>query len=131
MANIVYHFDFTGRVIEIGATQTFGSGFKKRTIVIDNTEEGAEYPNPTPFSFVKDKCAEADKLKVGDSVQVKGWFNGRKWHNQNKNIDQYFCDNTIGVLNVVRGASEAQQYKVPEPDEPPADEGELAEDPPF
>ena len=131
MANSVYHFDFTGRVVEIGATQTFGSGFKKRTIVIDNTEEGDDYHNPTPFILMKDKCSEADKLKVGDSVQVKGWFNGRKWHNPNKNIDQYFCDNSIGVMNVVRGATDTPKYQVPEPAEPPADESEIADDLPF
>lgn len=57
-----------------------------------------KYPNPIPFQLTKDRCDEADKYHVGMTVTVKGWFNGRKWHNPNKNVDQFFCDMMIGRI---------------------------------
>lgn len=102
-----FDYEFTGRIVDIQPTMTFNSGFKKRTIVIDNKDAGAEYPNPVPFSFTKDRCEDADKYRVGDVITVKGWFNGRKWHDDSKNVDKYFSDMTIGRVEAISAAGVA------------------------
>ena len=109
-----FHFTFTGRIVDIQPTVTFSSGFKKRSIVIDDKEDGAEYPNPVSFSLIKERCAEADKLSVGMTATVSGWFNGRKWHNENKGVDQYFCDLSISKIEAVGGEASDNQQGVAE-----------------
>lgn len=116
MASAKYDFEFTGRIVEIQPTQTFASGFKKRTVIIDDKGEDAEYPNPVPFQLTKDRCADADKFHHGQLVTVKGWFNGRKWHNESKNCDQYFCDMMIGKFESDEVSSPTE---VPEPAQAP------------
>lgn len=57
----------TGKVKAVFDTQEFSSGFTKREFVV-TTEE--QYPQDIKVELVKDKCALADKLKVGQAVNV-------------------------------------------------------------
>lgn len=106
MAEPKFDFDFTGRIVVIEPTKEYGSSsFKKRVIVVDSKEVGADYPNPVPFTLTKDKCEKADKFSVGQTVRVRGWFNGREWFNEKKQLNQYFVDNMIGYIDSVGEAS--------------------------
>lgn len=124
-----YDFTYEGKVVEIGGVQTFGSGFKKRLLVIDNTPEGKDWKNPVPFYFTKDDVAKLDGIKKGMTVRVGGYFNGRRWDGPKGT--QYFCDNTVyGKVEIVGGSANAPTAAEPEPSYQ-SDNGEIAEDMPF
>ena len=56
-----------GTVHNIEETQTFESGFQKRTLVINN---GEQYRPHIAIEFLKDRIDLLDKYKVGDAVTV-------------------------------------------------------------
>jgi hypothetical protein len=68
-----------GKIKLIGETQTFGSGFTKRQLVVETTEE--QYPQVISIDFVKDKCDILDKYQIGQSVDVSVNLGGREWIN--------------------------------------------------
>ena len=68
-----------GKIKLIGETQTFGSGFTKRQLVIETSED--QYPQVISIDFVKDKCDILDKYKTGQSVDVSVNLGGREWIN--------------------------------------------------
>jgi len=68
-----------GKIKLIGETQTFGSGFTTRQLVIETSED--QYPQVISIDFVKDKCDILDKYKTGQSVDVSVNLGGREWIN--------------------------------------------------
>lgn len=70
--------EITGKIKLIGETQTFGSDFTKRQLVITTTEQ---YPQFISIDFLKDKCSILDKYKVGQDVKVSINIGGREWVN--------------------------------------------------
>ena len=56
-----------GTIHKIEETQTFESGFQKRTLVINN---GEQYRPFVAIDFLKDRIDLLDKYKVGDAVSV-------------------------------------------------------------
>lgn len=109
-----FDFDFTGRIVEIGQTNEYGSsGFKKREFIVDNKDANGEYHNPVKFALVKDNCAKLDKFRVGQTIRVRGWFNGRAWFNEKKQITQYFTDIMAGFLDAVGGAAQENEPQTP------------------
>ena len=59
--------ELTGTIHNIEETQTFESGFQKRTLVINN---GEQYRSFIAIDFLKDRIDLLDKYKVGDAVSV-------------------------------------------------------------
>ena len=59
--------ELTGQIHNIEETQTFESGFQKRTLVINNGEQYRPY---IAIDFLKDRIDLLDKYKVGDAVSV-------------------------------------------------------------
>lgn len=57
----------TAPVYKVLETQTFESGFSKRTLVLKTT---GDYPQTIPFEFFKDKTGLLDNLKEGEEVTV-------------------------------------------------------------
>jgi len=57
----------TAPVYKVLDTQTFDSGFSKRTLVLKTT---GDYPQTIPFEFFKDKTALLDNLEEGQVVTV-------------------------------------------------------------
>ncbi len=72
-------YEATGKILEIGETQTFSSGFQKRVLVIE-TEADSKYPQQVPFEVVKDKCSELDLLSVGQEVTVTFNLRGNEYN---------------------------------------------------
>jgi len=66
-----------GRIIEIGDTQTFASGFTKRRVVVDT---GGKYPQAIPVDFKKDRTAALDKCAIGDEVTIQADIGGREYN---------------------------------------------------
>lgn len=61
------HYVLEGVILEIGETENFTSGFKKREIVI-KTED--EYPQDIKIDFIQDNCEKLDSFVDGESVMV-------------------------------------------------------------
>lgn len=59
--------ELSGTVHKIEETQTFESGFQKRTLVINN---GEQYRPFIAIDFLKDRIDLLDKYKEGDAVTV-------------------------------------------------------------
>lgn len=59
--------EIKGTVHKIEETQTFESGFQKRTLVINNGEQYRPY---IAIDFLKDRIDLLDKYKEGDAVTV-------------------------------------------------------------
>ena len=59
--------ELKGIIHKIEETQTFESGFQKRTLVIHN---GGQYRSFIAIDFLKDRIDLLDKYKVGDAVSV-------------------------------------------------------------
>lgn len=66
----------TASVYKVLDTQTFESGFTKRTLVLKTT---GEYPQTIPFEFVKDKTSLLDNLQDGQMVTVHYDIRGNEY----------------------------------------------------
>lgn len=65
-----------GRVDTIQQEQTFGSGFKKRTLWIETIEQ---YPQFIAIDFTRDNTSLLDSFRQGDEVSVSFNVGGRKY----------------------------------------------------
>lgn len=78
--------ELKGTVEKVFETETFASGFQKRTLVVNT---GGEYAQYIPIEFFKDKIDLLDGLKVGDDVTVHTNLRGRKWESPQGEV-KYF-----------------------------------------
>ena len=99
-----------GKIKLIGKTETFGSGFKKREMVVTTNEQ---YPQDILIEFVQDKTDLLDKFKVGQGVEVSINLRGREWTNPQGEV-KYF--NSIQGWRI-----EANTDAIPEPTNEPVD----------
>ena len=83
-------FQVSGRVVEIGDVKTFASGFTKREVVIE-TSQNEKYSSPVQVTFKKDDCERVATLGVGDGVQIEGFVEGRMWAKDDGTV-KYFID---------------------------------------
>lgn len=67
----------TAPIYKILPTQTFDSGFQKRTLVLKTT---GDYPQTIPFEFVKDRTSLLDNLKEGQTVTVHYDIRGNEYN---------------------------------------------------
>jgi len=99
---------YVGRVVSVGKTETLGKNpakpFYKRTIVVDDAEIGAKYPNPVPFEATGDKCKYLDGIEAGDTVTVEYYLTGREWTDPKTKNVRYFTSNRIDFIK--QGAAE-------------------------
>ena len=78
----------TGKVLEIGTTETFGAkGFRKRNLIIETNEK---YTQELCIEFVQDNVSLLDSYKLKDNVEVEYNIRGRKWESPNGEI-KYYC----------------------------------------
>ncbi|MFT6914579.1 MAG: single-strand DNA-binding protein [Motiliproteus sp.] len=71
-------YDLTGVIKLIQEEQTFGSGFKKREMVV--TVEDGKYPQEINLEFVQDKTSLLDALQAGQQVTVTFDIRGREYN---------------------------------------------------
>ena len=103
----------TGRLIKKTETQTFPSGFKKRTFVIE--EQNGQWTNPYEFELVKDACAKISPFKKDQLITVEGYVQCRE------GTDQYAGKYFVHLRAVeVRGATQAPPAQQQAPAQPPA-----------
>lgn len=118
-----------GAVHQIGQTQTFASGFRKRTLVVKQTKEpGARYDDYLAFDFLKDRTADLDKLRVGEPVEVEAYVDSRE--NQQR-PGQWFTGCRAASVKKMAVRTVDIPLAAPEPPDGLGDEPDGGDDMPF
>lgn len=74
---MINRFTYYGTVHELGAVQTFSSGFKKRELICKTV--GEKYTDYAVFTAKKETCDRIATLKPGDEVAVDFALDGHEW----------------------------------------------------
>jgi hypothetical protein len=61
------HYVLEGVILEIGETEKFASGFKKREVVV---RTDSEYPQDIKIDFIQENCEKLDLFIDGELVMV-------------------------------------------------------------
>ena len=78
-----------GIVHVVEETKTYGQkGFQKRLVVLE--QDTGRFTNYIPVEFIRDNCASADDLNVGDDVEISYQLSGRKWQRDPNSEVKYF-----------------------------------------
>ena len=94
-----------GKIKILGETETFGTDFTKRQLVVTTDEQ---YPQLISVDFLKDKCDLLNTYKVGDSVKVSINLGGREWINP-QGVAKYFNSITGWRIEKVDNAPNVPQ----------------------
>lgn len=78
--------EITGIIKKIDEAKTFGSGFRKREVVLTTDEQ---YPQFLLVEFTQDKCDLLNNYKPGESVKISINLKGREWVSP-QNETKYF-----------------------------------------
>jgi hypothetical protein len=78
--------EITGTIKKIDEAKTFGSGFRKREVVLTTDEQ---YPQFLLVEFTQDKCDLLNNYNVGDLVKISINLRGREWVSP-QNETKYF-----------------------------------------
>ncbi|MBQ1428731.1 MAG: DUF3127 domain-containing protein [Kiritimatiellae bacterium] len=116
MSNTAYKF--AGRVVAVGKTERMGRDpskpFLKRTLVVDDADEGDKYPNPVPFEATGERCAKLDGVKPGAKVEVTFRAKGREWRDPSGNVRHFGSNWIVDVAVKSAGADVPEVPDVPE-----------------
>ena len=120
-----------GTIILIDETQTFASGFKKRTVVVETNEQ---YPQKIPIDFIKDKCEILNGYMEGQDVTIGinlrgNEYNGKYYLNAQGwkiNLSDEQPQSQSAVDNY-----QAQQNNAPEPPAEDFEDDDDHDDLPF
>lgn len=69
-----------GRIAEIKDSQQVSDTFRKRSFVVEYTEN-LQYPEYISFELIQDRCELLDSFQPGQEVEVSFNLKGRKWVN--------------------------------------------------
>jgi hypothetical protein len=67
-----------GKILEIMDTQQVSDSFKKRTFILEYTEN-PQFPEYISFELIQDRCELIDGFQVAQEVTVSFNLKGRKW----------------------------------------------------
>ena len=95
----------TGRILRIDETQTWDSGFCKRSMLIEEADQ--KYENIVEVFAIKEKCGDLDQFSEGQMVTVDVFINFREYN------DRHYSDCTIARITHEAGRQ----------DQAPQDEG--------
>ena len=96
-----------GTVHLVEDTKNYGSGgFCKRLMVIEKSENG--FTTYVPLEFIKEDCDTADRLSVGDDVEVTFKLNGRKWQKDASSEVKYFLNAEVVSFKVTSDKKEEE-----------------------
>ncbi len=87
--------------------QTFGSGFTKRTFVIETDEN---YPQKVEFELIKDACDKIDAHQIGEKLKVHFNVRGREWTSPKDEV-KYFVSLNAWRIEKLGGAKEAPKQE--------------------
>lgn len=96
-------FQVSGKVLEVCETQTFASGFQKRSVIIEASRDAEKFSNPVEVTLKKESCTQGDALHIGDFIEVEGYVEGRRWDGP-KGV-RHFIDLSVKSLIVTERAA--------------------------
>lgn len=67
-----------GKLLEIKDAQQVSDTFKKRSFVIECTEN-PQYPEYVSFELIQDRCDLLENFQIGQEVEISFNLRGRKW----------------------------------------------------
>lgn len=106
-----------GIIKSIGETQTFGSGFKKRELVLTTQEQ---YPQDILIEFNQDKTEVLNQYQKGETVDIGINIRGREWINP-EGVAKYFNSIVGWKINKLSESNEI----IPETNHEPLEDGQL------
>lgn len=115
--------ELQGTVKKLFETQTFGSGFQKRELILLTQEQ---YPQPLSIEFLQDKISLLDNISEGDFVKIGINLRGREWTNPEGQV-RYFNSITGWRLEKGTGSSE-EPTQVSTPAQASSNENPFADD---
>tara|TARA_R110002051_G_C8502725_1_gene465044 strand:- start:49 stop:399 length:351 start_codon:yes stop_codon:yes gene_type:complete len=110
-----------GKIKILGETETFGTDFTKRQLVVTTDEQ---YPQLISVDFLKDKCDLLNTYKVGDSVKVSINLGGREWINP-QGVAKYFNSITGWRIEKVDNAPNVPQPPLQQMAQAPTEPADL------
>ena len=110
-----------GKIKILGETETFGTDFTKRQLVVTTDEQ---YPQLISVDFLKDKCDLLNTYKVGDSVKVSINLGGREWINP-QGVAKYFNSITGWRIEKVDNATNVPQPPLQQMAQAPTEPADL------
>ena len=110
-----------GKIKVLGETETFGTDFTKRQLVVTTDEQ---YPQLISVDFLKDKCDLLNTYKVGDSVKVSINLGGREWINP-QGVAKYFNSITGWRIEKVDNAPNVPQPPLQQMAQAPTEPADL------
>lgn len=82
----LYNMEISGRIKKMFDEQTFGSGFRKKEMVVTTQEQ---YPQDILIEFTQDKIDLLKNYTIGDEVKISINIRGREWINP-EGVAKYF-----------------------------------------
>ena len=109
---------FEGVIHKMQAEQTFGSGFRKREMILSPDSSSDKRMK---FVFLGDEaCDSATVLTEGERVTVHFTLDGREWYSERKQETLFFTDLIVRDIEVVGSPDRLQKLSEPAPE--PGDE---------
>ena len=99
---------FVGEVEELGQKK-----FQKRTFVLQDKEDGENYPTTLAFVLIKERTALVQPSMKGKILSVSGYVESRAWENPKNGKVQYFTEVKAVSVSVADGKN-----ATPEPADP-------------
>ena len=97
----------TGKIHEILELKEIKEGFQKREFIVEYAEN-PQYPEYLKFETIQEKCAQLDKISVGQEIDVLFNLRGREWTNpQGEKV--YFNSLQAWKIDPVGDAAETGQ----------------------
>lgn len=90
-----------GIVHVIEETKTFGKGFRKRLVVLE--QDNGRFTNYIPIDFIRDSCDSVDGMSVGNEVEITYQLGGRKWQRDPQSETKYFLSAEAISFKVLEG----------------------------
>lgn len=97
-------YRYTGIIHAIYPTQEFGSGFKKRLVVLKENNPEAKFQSFAAFEFIfgsqshNDHTRIPDAFSVGEAVEVEFYTQARK--NKNRQGQWFVANRAVGMERI-------------------------------
>jgi hypothetical protein len=112
--------EVTGKIHTIYETKQVTERFTKREFVLELVDN-PKYPQVVLFQVTGDRCAQLDRVSVGESVRVDFSLRGREWKSPSGEVKFFNSLDAWTVEPISMGRGRAQGDGPPMDDAPPRD----------
>lgn len=112
----------SGKLHAIFETKQVTERFQKREFVVE-VADNPKYPQVVLFQMTGDRCAQLDRLRVGEEVKLEFSLRGREWRSPQGEV-KYFNSLDVWSIEPVRAGRRRDNEPPPLTDEdrPPPDD---------